>query len=74
MIELTEEHRQALRNGKAVRVASPEIGEDMVLIRGADFARIQMLLEDEREKVAWATLARQAASRWAREPAKGDVL
>jgi hypothetical protein len=67
MIELTEKHRQALRNGEAVRVPSPEIGEEAVLLRGADFARIQMLLEDEREKAAWATVARKAASRWARE-------
>jgi len=67
MIELTEMHRQALRNGEAVRVSSPELGEDVVLVRGADFARIQMLLEDEREKAAWAAVARKAASRWAEE-------
>jgi hypothetical protein len=67
MIELTEKHRQALRNGEAVRVPLPEMGEEVVLIRGADFARIQLLLEDEREKAAWAEVARKAATRWAEE-------
>jgi hypothetical protein len=67
MIELTETQRQALRNGEAVRVASPEMGEEVVLLRGQDFARIQMLLEDQREKAAWSKVARKAAVRWAQE-------
>jgi hypothetical protein len=32
MIELTEQQRHALRNGEAIRVAAPDIGEDVVLL------------------------------------------
>ena len=67
MLELTEKQRQALRNGEAVHIPSTEMGEEVVLLRGEDFARIQALLEDEREKAAWARFARKAAGRWAQE-------
>jgi len=67
MIELTETQRQALRNGEAVHVPSPDVGDEVVLLRGQDFARIQMLLHHEREKAAWAKVARKAAIRWAQE-------
>jgi hypothetical protein len=59
--------KEALRNGEAVRVLAPEVGDELVLLRGEDFARIKALLEDEREKAAWAGLARKAAGRWAQE-------
>ncbi len=32
-IELTEEQRQAIRNGQAIHVAVPEIGGALVLLR-----------------------------------------
>jgi hypothetical protein len=67
MIQLTEDQSQALRNGEPVRLPVAELGEDVVLLRGQDFARIQMLLEDDREKTAWAALGRKAADRGARE-------
>ncbi len=67
MIQLTQEQSQALRNGEAVRLPMPELGKEVVLLCGADFARIQMLLEDDREKAAWASLGRKAAKRWAEE-------
>jgi hypothetical protein len=67
VIELSEEQRQVVLRGGAVRLMSSEIGEELVLLRGADFARIQAALEDEREKTAWAALARKAATRWSRE-------
>ena len=67
MIQLTDEQSQALRNGKPVRLPLPDLGQEVVILRGEDFARIQMLLEDDREKAAWAALGRKAADRWAQE-------
>jgi hypothetical protein len=67
MIQLTEEQSQALRNGEPVRLPLCDLGQEVVLLRGQDFARIQMLLEDDREKAAWAALGRKAAGRWAQE-------
>lgn len=67
MIQLTEEQSQALRDGKPVRLPLLDVGQEVVLLRGEDFARIQMLLDDDREKAAWATLSRKAAIRWAEE-------
>ena len=32
MIELTEQQRQAVKDGEAVRLAAPEIGEDVVVL------------------------------------------
>ena len=37
MIELTEQQRQAVKNGEAVRVAVPELGEDVVLLHAAQY-------------------------------------
>ena len=37
MIDLTEQQRQAVRDGEAVRLAAPEIGEDVVLLRAAQY-------------------------------------
>ncbi len=67
MIELTQEQSQALRNGEPVRLLLAELGKEVVLVCAKDFARIQILLEDDREKAAWAALGRKAADRWARE-------
>ena len=66
-IELTEEQRQALRNGKTVRLTIPELGGDLVLLPAERYESIRELLEDEQEKAAWARLARKAADRWAEE-------
>ena len=52
MIELTEEQRQAVKNGEAVRLPSAEIGEDVVLLRATQYEKIRELLEDEREQRA----------------------
>ncbi len=56
MIELTQEQSQALRNGEPVRLLLAELGKEVVFVCAKDFARIQILLEDDREKAAWAAL------------------
>ncbi len=40
MIELTEQQQQAVRNGEAVRIAVPEIGDDVVLQRATQYEKI----------------------------------
>ena len=52
MIELTEKQREAVKNGEAIRVAAPEIGEDVVLLRATDYENLQELLTDSREQDA----------------------
>jgi hypothetical protein len=66
-IELTEEQRQAVMNGKTVLLTIPELGGDLVLLRADLYESIRDVLEDEREKAAWAKLSRKAADRWASE-------
>jgi hypothetical protein len=66
-IELTEEQRQAVMNGKTVLLTIPELGGDLVLLRADLYESIRGVLEDEREKAAWAKLSRKAADRWANE-------
>jgi PHD/YefM family antitoxin component YafN of YafNO toxin-antitoxin module len=50
MIELTEQQRQAVKNGEAIRVAAPEIGEDVVLLRATEYESMREMLEDQREQ------------------------
>jgi hypothetical protein len=66
-IELTEEQKQAVRNGEAVRLTVPELDSDVVLLRAEQYENLLEFSEDEREKAAWAKLARKAANRWAEE-------
>jgi hypothetical protein len=52
LIELTEKQREAVKNGEAIRVAAPEIGEDVVLFRATDYEDLQEQLTDSREQDA----------------------
>jgi hypothetical protein len=52
MIDLTDQQRQAVRNGEAVRLLAPEIGEDVVLLSATQFRKMCELLEDRREQDA----------------------
>jgi hypothetical protein len=56
-----------VKKWQAERLAAPQIGGDVVVLAAEHFDRIRDLLEDEREKAAWAGLARRAADRWGRE-------
>ena len=47
MIELTDEQRQALKNGHAIRLPAPEIGEDIVLLRATQYENMQESIEDQ---------------------------
>jgi hypothetical protein len=50
MIALTEEQRQAIRSGEAIRLPAPEIGEDVVLMRATQYDSLRELAEDELAK------------------------
>ena len=67
MIELTEQERQAVRNGEAIRVAAPEIGEDVVLLRATHYESIREFLEDQREQRAVLNYSMKQASKVAQE-------
>lgn len=67
MIELTEQQRQAVKNGEVVRVAAPEIGEDVVLLRAVQYESIREYLEDQREQQAILRYAMKQAKKAAQE-------
>lgn len=52
MIELTEEQRQAVRKGEAVRLPSPEIGVDVVLLSAPQYEKLRALSDDDQEQIA----------------------
>jgi hypothetical protein len=47
MIELTEEQRQHIQQGKSVRVVAPEIGADCVVLRADVYERLQSVLDED---------------------------
>jgi hypothetical protein len=47
MIELTEEQRQHLLEGKPIRVTAPEVGMDCVVLRADVYERLRSVLEDD---------------------------
>jgi len=67
MIELTEDQKLAVKNGEAVRVTAPEIGEDVVLLRAGVFEVMRRLAEDEREQKAVLAYSMKQAAQAARE-------
>lgn len=67
MIELTEEQRQAVRNGEAIRLALPEIGEDVILLSAAQYQNLQESLVDQREQAAVLRYSMKQAVRAAKE-------
>ena len=67
MIELTEQQQQAVKNGEAIRIASPEIGEDVVLLRATQYESMRELLEDRREQEAVLRYSMKQAATAARE-------
>ncbi len=69
MIELTEEQRQAVKNGEAVRVAAPEIGEDLILLTATQYQKMRELLEDKREQATVLRYSMKQAGKVAKENA-----
>jgi len=67
MIELTEQQRRAIKNGEAIRITSPEIGEDVVLLRATEYESMRELLEDHREQEAVLRYSMKQAKKVAQE-------
>ena len=67
MIELTEQQRRAVKNGEAIRVPAPEIGEDLVLLRATQYENMRELLEDQREQRAVMRYSMKQAAKVAQE-------
>jgi hypothetical protein len=67
MIELTDQQRQAMRNGEAVRVLAPEIGEDIVLLTAKLYENMLESLADQREQKAILRHSMKQAKKVAQE-------
>lgn len=67
MIMLTEQQRQTVINGDPVQIASPEIGEDLVVVKASRYQQMQESLEDQREQKAVLRYSMKQASRAAQE-------
>jgi len=64
MIELTEEQKQAVKNGEAVRVAAPKLGEAVIVLRADLYEDVREIVEEERVRRLLASVAaRNAAGR-----------
>jgi hypothetical protein len=69
MIELTEEQKQAVKKGEAVRVSAPELGEAITVLRADIYEDVREIVEEERVRRLLASVAaRNAASRMTDEP------
>ena len=67
MIELTEQQRQAVRDGEAVRVNAPELGEEVVLLIATQYQNLRDLLDDKREQEAVLRYSMKQAAKVASE-------
>jgi hypothetical protein len=70
MIELTEQQRQAVLNGEAIRVSDPEMGEPLVVLREELYQRLKDLLEEEEDRKvqeAFLKASHQSAVEWMKE-------
>lgn len=66
---ITPEQRRAIEvaGGGPLRLEDPQTGQVYVVLKAEDYEAVRELLEEEREKAAWARLNRKARSAWARE-------
>jgi hypothetical protein len=67
MIELTEQQQRAVKNGEAIRVPAPEIGEDVVLLRATQYESMRESLDDQREQQAVLRYSMKLAAKAAQE-------
>jgi hypothetical protein len=67
MIDLTEQQRRAVRNGEAIRLAAPEVGEDVVVLSATSFQNMQESLDDQREQRAVLGYSMKQAAKVAQE-------
>jgi hypothetical protein len=69
MIELTEQQRQAIRDGEPIELTPTEIGRKIVLLRADAFEEVLEILQEERTRKAMAMVGgRNAAQRTMETP------
>ena len=56
-----------MKNGEAIRVAAPEIGEDVVLLSATQYESMRELLADQREQQALLRYSMKQAKKVAQE-------
>ncbi len=71
---LTVEQLESLKRGEPVRLCPPELGKEVVVVPEARFSQLRELFgdglpDDEKDRAAWAQLARKARDSWAEENA-----
>ena len=66
-MELTERQIETLKSGEPVWIPSSELDEDLVVLSASGYDRFLELIRDERDRSAWANLAKQARESWAKE-------
>lgn len=66
-IELTEQQRESVQKGEAVRLPAPEIGQDVVLLRADTYAALRELQEEEREQKAFRKAGLRCATKWMKD-------
>lgn len=69
MIQLTPDQRQAVTNGDPVRIVEPELGQEVVIVRGDLFESIKDLLQEEKNRQIIAKIGmRNAIGRMEERP------
>lgn len=63
-MHLTNDQLEALKNGEAVRLALPETGTDVVLIKFDRFEQMQELAEDRERQRNWLQASHESAVAW----------
>jgi PHD/YefM family antitoxin component YafN of YafNO toxin-antitoxin module len=66
-IELNEPQLQAVKNGEVVRVAVPELGEDVVLLTAAQYEHMREALDDQHEQEAVLKYSMKQAAKVAQQ-------
>jgi hypothetical protein len=66
---ITPEQRQAIEiaGGEPVRLEDPLTGQVYIVLKAEVYEEIREILDDDRERAAWAHLNRKARSAWALE-------
>jgi allantoicase len=70
MIELTEQQREAIQHGEAVRVQATDLGGTVVVLSDEAFRHLQQLLEDiedRREQDAFLRASHRSAVAFMKE-------
>ena len=67
MIELTEQQRQSVKNGEAIRISAPEIGEELVVLAAKQYETMCEVLDDRRDQRAVLNYSMKQAMKAAKE-------